>query len=610
MTKKILISLMLVAVTCAVYVRVSEHQFVDYDDGLYITDNPRVQSGLTASGIVWAFTTLHAGNWHPLTWLSHMADIQLFGLNPGPHHLMNVLLHAVNTVLLFLLLLRMTGARWRSALVAALFALHPLHVESVAWVAERKDVLSSFFFMVALLLYVRYTESPSRGKFLLTLGAFALGLMAKPMLVTLPLVLLLLDYWPLGRLQSGQIALSRATTFPAPFQASGFRDLILEKVPFLALSTVSGIITILAQQKGGAVSSVETVPITFRMVNALWSYVLYLGKTVWPLNLAVIYPLPSTLTFARGLFASVGLAGISVLAIRSVRKYPWFLVGWLWYLITLLPVIGLIQVGRQSMADRYTYLPLIGVFILMAWSIEIIARKSRAGRNAATTFVVALLIACSALTWMQIGYWKNSVTLFSHAAETIPDNYIAYEGLGRAFAQEGMLDDACSQHEKSLSIEPRYGRALIGMSSVLTREGRLEDALSYAEKALRVSPDSPEAHFNIANVLMKQNRDREALIHYAEGLRHDLDNAKIHFIMGAILGGEGKLDESITHLTEALRINPYYAEAHYALGIALLRQGKFDDSIGHLTEALRLKPDFARARRSLNEAIQLKRRSR
>jgi Flp pilus assembly protein TadD len=583
---------------------------VNFDDGKYILENPHVRTGLTAEGFIWAFTSSYASNWHPLTWLSHMLDVQLFGLDPGPHHLVNVLFHSVNAVLLFLLLLRMTGAYWQSVFVAALFALHPLHVESVAWVAERKDVLCAFFWMVTLLLYAWYVKRPGRMRYLLTLCSFALGLMAKPMLVTLPIVLLLMDYWPLGRLQFGQAGLLTRQDLASTVQKPFPWGLLWEKAPFFVLTAASSIVTIYAQHKGGAMSSTKVVPIAFRFINALWAYVLYLVKMVWPVDLAVLYPLPITLTIAQGLFAGAFLGGVSFLVIRSAKRHPYFLVGWLWYLVTLVPVIGLVQVGSQSMADRYTYLPLIGIFIMLAWGMRIAAGNDRIRRAAVSVVAIILLIACSVCTWFQLGYWKNSITLFSHAASSVSGNYIAHEALGLALAKNGRFDEAITQYSESLRIWPEYDRALIGIGNVLVRQGRMDEAAVYADRALSLKPGSSEAHFLLGFVLMNQGKKDEALDHYFAGLRSDPENEGIHHVIGVILGSQGKLDESIGQFKEALRIKPDYADAQYGLGVALLRQGHIDESIMHFTEALRLKPDFEQARLRLDEAMRMLNKSR
>ena len=608
MKSKALTCLFLVVVTCAVYWQVSNHQFVNYDDGMYITENRHVKAGLTREGIIWAFTTTYASNWHPLTWLSHMLDVKLYGLNSGRHHLMNVFFHAGNTVLLFLLFSRMTGAQWQSAFVAALFALHPLHVESVAWVAERKDVLSALFWILTLLFYDWYVKRPGRMRYLLTLCTFALGLMSKPMLVTLPLVLFLLDYWPLKRLRPGRTSLPPRPGLKMDDQRSLRVHLILEKIPFIILSAVSSIVTIYAQQKGGAVASIKAVSFTFRVVNALWAYVLYIGKMLWPLHLAVIYPLPPALTIVQGVSAGLLLAGISALTIRLAKQHPYFLVGWLWYLVTLVPVIGLVQVGSQAMADRYTYIPLIGLFIMAASGLHIIAGDSRYRRIALSAAAGLILLASAACTWQQVSYWKDGVTLFSHAVKTVDNNYIAHEKLGYALTVRGRLAEAVYHYSEALRISPEDEDSLIGMGNVLVKQGKVEESIYYSTRALRINPYSAEAHFNMGYALMKEGRDEEALHHYSEGLRIDPDNPEIHFIIGVTLGTRGKLDESISHFTEALRIEPDFAEGHYSLGVALLRQGKLDESISHFTEALRIKPDFAEARFSLNDAMRLKKK--
>jgi len=357
-------------------------------------------------------------------------------------------------------------------------------------------------------------------------------------------------------------------------------------------------------------SSMKAVSISFRIINALWAYVLYLAKMVWPFNLAVLYPLPNTLTIAQGLSAGAFLGGISILVIRSAKRHPYFLFGWLWYLVTLVPVIGLVQVGSQSMADRYTYLPLIGIFIMLAWGMRIAAGNERIRRTAVSAVAIVLVLACAARTWSQLGYWKNGITLFSHAASSVSGNYIAHEALGLALAKNGRFDEAITHYSESLKIWPEYDRALIGMGNVLVRQGRMDEAATFANRALSLKPDFSEAHFLLGFALMNQGRNDEALYHYFAGLRSDPENEGIHHIIGVILGVQGKLDESIGQFNEALRIKPDYADAHYGLGVALLRQGHVDESIVHFTEALRLKPDFEQARLSLDEAMRLKNKSR
>lgn len=573
MHNKILTCLFLIIVTLAVYRQVSNHEFINYDDGVYITENPSVKTGLTQEGIIRAFTTMRAGNWHPLTWLSHMLDVQLFGLHPGAHHLVNVLFHSINTVLLYLLLSRMSGAHWLSVFIAALFSLHPLHVESVAWAAERKDVLSGFFWILTLLFYDSYVKQPGRIRYLLTLGTFALGLMSKPMLVTLPVVLLMMDYWPLGRLEFRRMDLPAQKCRDAACQKSFPLRLILEKLPFIALSVFSSIITVYAQHKGGAVASVKAVPFSFRAVNALWAYIVYMGKTIWPVDLAIIYPLPPSLTTVHALSACLIIAGISVITVRSAKQHPYFISGWLWYLVTLVPVTGLVQVGRQSVADRYTYIPLIGLFIMAAWGIRIFAGEIRWRRIAMSAAAGLLIISFAACTWLQLGHWKNSLTLFSHAVKAVDNNYIAHESLGYALAQSSRLDEAVYHYSEALRVSPDYERALVGLGNVLIKQGKTEEAIHYTKKALLLNPDYAEAHFNMGFALLKQGRDTEAIYHYTEGLSREPDNAEIHFILGVTLCTQGKLDEGISHLSEALKITPDFAEARLSLKQAVQLKG-------------------------------------
>lgn len=599
MNHKIWICLFLMAVTFAVYRQVSHHEFVSYDDRLYVTENAHVKAGLTRESTRWAFSAGYAANWHPLSWLSHMLDVELFGLDSGRHHLINLLFHLSNTGLLFLLLSRMTGAVWPGLFAAALFALHPLHVESVAWVAERKDVLSAFFWMLTLIAYHEYVKRPGPVRYLVTLSAFVLGLMSKPMLVTLPLVLFLLDYWPLGRLRPGP-------------QAAGPNSpcwrLILEKVPFLALSFASGVITLYAQQQGGAVASLKNVPLIFRAVNALWAYVVYLGRMIWPLHLAVIYPLPATLTVLQGLTAVLLLGAISLLVIRNAPGHPYFLVGWLWYLVTLLPVIGLVQVGLQSVADRYTYIPLIGIFIMIAWGAWLIAGRGRSYRVAVTVLAFFILSAFGVRTWIQLSYWQNSITLFSHAIDAVPNNYVAHQNLATNLVESGRLDQAVYHYAQVLRVWADDPDALIGMGNALARQGKFHEAVYYSARAVQVKPDSADAHFNLGFVLMEQGKVDQAIDHYSEGLHLDPGHADIQLEVGVALGRQGKLDESIRHFSEALRIKPDFPEGHYSLGAALARQGKYDESIRHFSEALRIKPDFPEARLALEAAAQRKKK--
>lgn len=509
---KIIIALFLLTAIFAVYWQTVGHEFISYDDPEYITDNPAVLQGLTLSSITWAFTTFHASNWHPLTWLSHLLDVELFGMNPAGHHLVNIALHAANSILLFLLLNRYSGFLWRSAVVAALFALHPLHVESVAWVAERKDLLSTLFWLLSLYLYADYVEKPGRARYFLLLTTFALGLMAKPMLVTLPLVMLLLDYWPLKRLEptAGSACPERTLTY-----------LLKEKIPLLLLVVAASIITVYAQK--AALSSLSTTTITARIANALTAYLAYLGKTILPLNLAVFYQFNHELSGLLVLGAAALLCAISILVVSVRRTRPYLLVGWFWYVITLVPVIGIVQVGMQARADRYTYIPLIGIFILIVWVVaEATARWAH--RQAALSILTASVIAACALTsWQQTAHWQNSTALFSHALAATDKNFIAHFRLGYEFEQQGRTEEAVIRYKAALADNPFYGPAYGKLGKISYEAGKLDDAIYYYYKELLVNPLSVYSRNNLGIVLAENGRLDEAIDQFIRALTLDPD---------------------------------------------------------------------------------------
>lgn len=443
------IYLTLALATFALYLPVREYDFVNYDDPEYVTANPAVRAGLTYKGLLWASATGHAGNWHPVTWLSHMLDCEIFGLDPACHHLTNLLLHTANTLLLFFVLFQLTAALWPSAFVAAAFALHPLHVESVAWIAERKDVLSTLFWLLTVTAYVRYVKEPDKIRYLLALLCFALGLMAKPMLVTLPIVLLLLDYWPLGRFESPRTpAASRAWW-------AILRQLVREKAPFFVLSVLSCVITFLVQRIAGAVVKSESIPFMQRLANALVSYVKYIEKMFLPGKLAVFYPHPhDTLSKWQVLFALVLLLSISAIIIRFARNRRYLVTGWFWYIITLLPVIGLVQVGSQARADRYSYVPLIGLFVIVAWTAGRLLEKFKYQKALAGTLLLAGTLAMATCTHLQLQNWRSSITLFEHALKVTKGNYVAHYHLARALADEARVDEAIIQLRQTLLLKP------------------------------------------------------------------------------------------------------------------------------------------------------------
>ncbi len=568
--------LFLTITTFAVFWQMRNHEFVILDDGKYVTENSHVRDGLTWEGLVWAFTTTHANFWHPLTWISHMLDCELYGLDPGGHHFTNLLIHIANTLLLFLVLERMTGALWPSAFVAAMFALHPLHVESVAWAAERKDVLSTFFYVLTIGSYVRYVEHPGINRYLLVLLTFALGLMAKPMLVTLPFVLLLLDYWPLDRFQfvqqSGNGCAQAQKSVCPNNQRSTFFRLVLEKFPLFVLAAVSCVVAYLAQEQGGALKALNLFPIEFRIANAVFSYASYIGKTIWPLHLAVFYPHPGILPLWQVIGAGLFLVSTSVLAIRAAHRSPYLTVGWLWYLGTLVPVIGLVQVGDHAMADRYTYVPLIGLFIMIAWGSCDISKRWRYLKTVLAISSGALICASMISTAFQIRHWQNSTTLFEHTLDVTADNSMAHTNLGVVLAGQGKPDEAVMHYTQALRIKPDHLEARINMGVALAAQGKLDEAVAHYSRALHIKPDFAGAHYNLGNALLEQGKTEEAIKHFREALRIKPNDAEVHNNLGIVLAKQGKTEEAIKHFREALRIKPGYTLARKNLEIVQTTQ--------------------------------------
>ena len=544
------ISVLLVVAVFLVFGQTLWHDFVNYDDQDYFYSNPHVKAGLTWSGVMWAFRTGYAANWHPLTWLSLMLDAQLFGPGAAGPHLTNVLLHAANTVLLFLLLKRLTGAHWRSAFVAALFALHPLHVESVAWVSERKDVLSGLFFMLALLMYARYVEripTPKAKAFYgLALLFFALGLMSKPMLVTLPFVLLLLDYWPLERFAIYDLRFT-------------IRRLAWEKVPFFVLSATSCVVTFVAQKD--AVQPFDRIPMGIRAVNAMVSCVRYLLKMFWPVDLAIPYPYPAHWSFELfWLSAAIFLAAI-VFVIWLGRRFPFLITGWFWYLGMLVPVIGLVQVGAQSMADRYTYLPLIGVFILLVWGAGEVLESWRLPKQVMWSMAMLILAACTARTLDQLRLWQNTETLFHHTITVTKGNAVAYYNLGEYYSGKGKLDEAVDNYLKAILIRPGYDDALNNLGVALALKGELDEAVARIRESIRYQPDKADAYYNLGNVFVMQHKPDEAISAYTGALRLKPDYPEAHNNLANLLAGQGHLEEAVKHYRETLRLNPNHEGA-------------------------------------------------
>ena len=583
------ICLALALVTTALYWPMTHHDFVKFDDDDYITNNSHVQAGLTWAGVIWAFQTGAAANWHPLTWLSHMLDCQLYGLYPGGHHSTNLIFHIANTLLLFLWLRQLTGALWRSALVAALFAWHPLHVESVAWAAERKDVLSAFFWMLTLMAYTPYATSGRRqvtqtASFLsrvtchvspyyfLALFFFACGLMSKPMVVTLPFVLLLLDFWPLNRFSSFQFQISSSeestTTHHQPSTKSVF-GLIYEKLPFFALTLAASMVTYIVQNSGRELWSPGVLSFPSRLANALWAYERYISKTFWPVDLCMFYPHPYHWPASLAIGAALLLAFWSGFSIWRARQNPYLPVGWFWFLGTLIPTIGLVQVGSQSMADRYMYIPSIGLFILVVWSINDILNWRPRWRYATALAGGAALVGCLVGTEIQLSYWQNSIVLFRHAIAVTTDNFVAYTCLGETLSDLGMK----------------------------------KEAMMICAEAVKISPDSPVAQYNFGMALLRNNKPDEALAHLdAAGLLAP-HNSEIQYNLGLFLLMHNKPDEAAGHFAAALVERPDFAEAHFRMAQVLSRQHKSKEAIFHYREALRLKPEFPEAKAALGQLL-------
>jgi len=628
------VCLLLAAAAIAVYWQVQSCDFIQFDDNKYVTDNQYVKSGLTAESIAWAFTTGWASNWHPLTWLSHMLDCELFGLNPCWHHITSLLFHITNTLLLFLVLKSMTGALWRCAFVAAAFALHPLHVESVAWISERKDVLSTLFWLLTMAAYLRYVKRPGIGRYLLTLIAFVLGLLAKPMLVTLPFVLLLLDYWPLSRFEpDGESAKSLS-------QRPVLSRLIMEKLPFFALSVVSSVVTFAVQRSGGAVARIAILAPGIRIANIFVSYVKYIGKMFWPSGLAILYPHPGAeLPGWQVIISAMLLLGITVLIIRLAPRHRYLPFGWFWFLGTLVPVIGLVQVGDQAMADRYSYVPLVGLFIIIAWGAAELTAGWKYRKIILAVSSLVILSVLSVCTYLQLRHWRDSKAVFTHAVNVTSGNRVMHYDLGFLYQSEGRLDEAIEQYHLALQAYPYYIEAHNNLGIVLQSQGRVDQAVSHYKQALDIEPDSANVHYNLGRALAAQGKSDEAIKHYhravqlrknyvealyslakelkSEGRLDEAvvyyrrcvqakpDFAKAHFNLANTLSSLGRLDEAIEHYSLAVEAGGDYAEAHNNLGIALASRGRLDEGAGHFQQALKCRPDYAEAHYNLAMVLKL-----
>jgi protein O-mannosyl-transferase len=578
-----------------VYWQVRTFEFISFDDYLYVRDNPHIIQGLSLTNIKWAITSLYAANWHPLTWLSHMTDGELFGLKPGMHHFTNVFFHIANTLLLFYFLRRMTDDVWKSAIVAALFALHPLHVESVAWVSERKDVLSTFFWMLTMISYSWYVKHRTAGRYLAVAACYALGLMSKPMLVTLPVVLLLLDFWPLKRtelIKTEEENASARRYMPASgIRWSGILPLILEKGPLFLLAGAASILTILAQKGSGAISTLDMVPLYIRFENASISYITYLGKTIWPFHLAIFYPYPKMFNILLVVGSLLLLVLVTLLVLMLIRRLPFLIVGWFWFLVTLVPVIGIAQVGSQAMADRYTYIPLIGIFIIVAWGLPEFLDKWRSGRHILAGIFCAIVPILMWVTWLQIGYWKNNVTLFSHAIKVTSDNYLAHDSLGAALFDKGEIDAAIYQYTEALKIKPKYMNAQNNLGAALAKQGKYMEAINHYRESLLINPDFASAHYNLGIALAGVGKTDEAVKEYKAAIQIDPQYVSAYNNLGLAFADKGNVNEAVIHYKIALQIKPDFVKARLNMVSLLVKQRKFDDAILELNNGLLIEPE-------------------
>lgn len=581
------LAIALIIIAALPYYGAWNFEFVNFDDPEYITNNQNVMSGLTWQSLRWALTANDAANWHPLTWVSHLLDVEYFGLEAGAHHLVNVVLHVVNTLLLFTFLTQASGCAVRSAVVAALFAAHPLHVESVAWIAERKDVLSTFFMLLTLHAYLAYTRRPTWLGYLSVFVLLALGLMTKPMLVTLPFLLLLLDAWPLNRI---------AVT---PFDRIQACRLIKEKLPFFALVAVSSVITYLVQQEGGAVASVDKIPLMLRVSNALVSYVEYMARMFVPSGLAVLYPYPESIPVWKSLGAATVLTAVTVMAVRVRKNFTYVTVGWFWFVGTLIPVIGIVQVGSQAMADRYTYIPLVGLFILLVWgSYDLLGKKS-SKRAPLAVITVSIVVALAVASWVQARYWINSESLWVHTLDVTRNNYRAHNKLGIIMADSGRQASAIKHYRAAIKINPEFSWGHNNLGNALASAGKLEESLEHFKTAISLSPDYASAYNGMGSVLDDLNRVDEAIELYRKALMINPGLSSAHNNLAAAFAKKGQIDQAIIEIDAALDIdsgNVTYQKNFLAL---VLKLDDIELARQYLEKALYVNPANEYARQAL-----------
>lgn len=590
--RKLLFCLCLVLVTLSVYWELGRHDFVSFDDGMYVSENKHVREGLTKESIKWAFGFTEIAYWHPITWLSHMLDIELYGLNPGMHHLTNLIFHILNGLLLFLILNRVTGDFWRSGFVAALFALHPINVESVAWLAERKNVLSTLFWMLTLMTYVIYSERPHLFRYLLTLTMFAFGLMCKPFLVTMPFVLLLMDFWPLERVP---IAALRPGDSQKSIKAYLLRikeakliGLVIEKIPFFLLALLSVYLSFLSAQAHGIILTTQAVPFHLRLANAVVSYMGYIGKTIWPHKLAVFYPYPGVVPTWLTLATGVWLIGTTFLMLRRFERFPYLLVGWLWYIITLMPNIGLIQAGLwPAMADRWAYIPLIGIFIITAWGIpELVVnwRHRKVGLSAVAVTVISVIMV---VTWLQIRYWVNSITLYQRALDVTIKNDVAHNNLGAALYFSGNVDEAIVHFIEALRIMPDYQAASDNLKTALAAYAKNKNAVANMENLLKSYPGDPTLQYLLGNLYKSAGEFDKAIKQYENALAQQSRFAGAMYQLAMIHATRKDYNKALFLLNKIIEIEPENLSAYYNITAIYAIQNKRKESIQWLKKAVK-----------------------
>lgn len=601
MRLSVFLGFFLIFITLAIYWQTGSHEFVSLDDDMFVTDNVNVKSGLTEKNIIWLFNPVPGAGWHPVTWISHIFDFQIYGNQPRGHHLTNVFIHAATTILIYFLFIYLTGSNLKSIFVAGLFSLHPLQVESVAWVAERRNVLFALFWFLTLLCYSIYVKNGKIKFYIFSILFFLFGIMSKPMIITLPVVMLLIDFWPLNRYS---ILKNDGGIERFIFSFTIAKRLLLEKIPFIILSTISILITLNIPTIAELIPGAQDLSFELRAANAITSYVKYIARMFWPTDLAVYYPMPNSIPLWQVIFSLLILISISVAVIwHGVRK-PYLVVGWFWFLITLVPVIGIIQFGTHAMADRYMYVSGVGLFLVVAWGVPDITKTISHQKHVVLALALVVLLICTYLTNNQLAYWKDSISLYRHTLRVTNNNILIHNNLGVALGEKGFLDEAMLEFAKSIAIFPDYYRAHNNYGLALAGTGRLEEAILEYRRAIEINPNFSDAHNNLGLALASMGRLDESIAEYAKALAISPDHLSAYNNLGLALVGKGELDRAIDVFRKAIAIDPACFEAHYNLGRTFARQGHIPLAIQEYKKVLEIKPDSAEARKSLEFALE------